>query len=335
MKVLFFVLTAVFATALSGSDHPKDDGENMKYFLVETSPGVYRIEDLVNAEVDTRAVEEDLTYHFFNQRDTLVGVNITSDNIDALRNTRFSRLRDTLFIIHGWQDNYEAELNVYVREAILAGHNINVFVVDWSPVAGRNYISAKGSVVRVGQHVANFIKALVSRYNLRLNRVALVGFSLGAHIAGNAGAALNGEVDHIVGLDPAGPLFSERNIDERLDPTDAKFVHVIHTNTALLGFNPPAGHADYYPNGGSKQAGCGLDLAGVCSHSRAYRFYAESLLTSRNQFVSEQCSSYTNYGRGNCRSNPKSVMGGWDVDTGATGVYYLDTNSDPPYAKGG
>ncbi|KAJ8916054.1 hypothetical protein NQ315_010922 [Exocentrus adspersus] len=339
MKVLIFVLTVFFGTVLSGPAPrneavPEDDPEPMKYFLVETSPGVYQVEDLVNAEIDTRADETDITYHFFNQRDPLVGVDIKSNNIDALRNTRFSASRESLFVIHGWKNNNESDVNYHVREAILEKHNINLFVVDWSPVAGKNYVSAKGSVVKVGQHIANFVKSLASRYGLRVSTVSLVGHSLGAQIAGNAGAALNGEVDHIVGLDPAGPLFTVRNTDERLDPTDGKFVQVIHTNGGLLGFKSACGDADYYPNGGGSQPGCGLDIAGTCAHSRAYVYYAEAVLSNQNRFVSEQCSSYRDYGRGNCKSNDKSVMGGYSVDARASGDYYLDTNNNSPYAKG-
>lgn len=100
------------------------------------------------------------------------------------------------------------------------------FAGDWSPAAGKNYVSAQGSVVRVGQFVADFINSLVSTYKINLDNVKFVGHSLGAHISGNAGAALKGRVDRIVGLDPAGPLFSVKNTDNRLDPTDAKFVQV-------------------------------------------------------------------------------------------------------------
>lgn len=38
-----------------------------------------------------------------------------------------------------------------------------------------------------------------------------------------------------VGLDPAGPFFTGMKTVVRLDPTDAQFVEVIHSNTGLLG----------------------------------------------------------------------------------------------------
>ncbi|KAJ8983360.1 hypothetical protein NQ317_009273 [Molorchus minor] len=221
-----------------------------------------------------------------------------------------------------------------MRETVLSKHDINVFVVDWATIALRNYISARYSVVEVGEHIADFIKSLVSTYRLDLSRVYFVGHSLGAHISGNAGAALGGKVGNIVGLDPAGPLFSVDNIDDRLDPTDALFVQAIHTNGGLLGFRQSLGHADYFPNGGSSQPGCILDIAGTCAHARSYIYYAESIL-SENNFKATLCSSYLLYKLNWCGSNtnPLSQMAGYSIDTRASGDYYLDTNSNPPYAK--
>ena len=71
----------------------------------------------------------------------------------------------------------------------------------------------------------------------------------------------------MVGLDPAAPLFSIGNTDQRLDTTDAEFVDVIHTHSGYLidtglSFVDPIGHVDFYPNGGRSQVGCGLLLSG-------------------------------------------------------------------------
>ncbi|XP_018568065.1 endothelial lipase-like [Anoplophora glabripennis] len=319
--------------AFQGQSEQEDDGADMKYFLYESSPGVYKVEDLVNAEIDTMVSESDVYYHFFSRSDPN-GVDIRNTNIDALRNTGFSVQRDTVFIVHGWRGDNDASSNRNIRQAILSKHNINLFVVDWGPIASRNYITAKNSVVRVGRIVASFVQALQSRFSVRLSTVSFVGFSLGAHVSGAAGAALKAQINHIVGLDPAGPLFSVRNTDERLDPTDAKFVQVIHTNGGLLGFRDPAGHSDYYPNGGSSQPGCGLDIAGTCAHNRAYLFYTESILADTNRFVSTRCSSHRDYTRGNCNGNARSVLGGYAVDKKASGDYYLDTNNRSPFARG-
>ena len=70
------------------------------------------------------------------------------------------------------------------------------------------------------------------------------------------------------GLDPAEPHFSKTDPIVRLDPTDADFVDVIHTDAGPflsggLGIFEPVGHVDFYPNGGIEQPGC---HAGVLSY---------------------------------------------------------------------
>lgn len=54
----------------------------------------------------------------------------------------------------------------------------------------------------------------------------------------------------IVGLDPARPEFRYESIEERIAPTDAEYVEVIHTNGRKLGTLRPLGTADFYPNWG-------------------------------------------------------------------------------------
>lgn len=129
--------------------------------------------------------------------------------------------------------------------------------------------------------------------------------------SGNVGARTKGLIETIVGLDPAGPLFTRRNIDNRLDPTDAKYVHVMHTNDGTLGFGIIMGHADYYPNGGSAQPGCGIDITGACAHNRAFRYFAESF--DNNSFVAKRCDTYRNYNRNRCDDNAVSNMGGYPI----------------------
>lgn len=68
------------------------------------------------------------------------------------------------------------------------------------------------------------------------------------------------------GLDPASPDFNHGNMSARLDPSDAQFVDVIHSDIGLggLGLARPCGHVDFYPNGGDNQPGCAMsgDLTG-------------------------------------------------------------------------
>lgn len=65
-----------------------------------------------------------------------------------------------------------------------------------------------------------------------------------------------------IGLDPAGPGFSQGNKAGRLDPSDARYVEAVHTCPGLLGANFNVGHSDFFANNGKNQPGCGADPVG-------------------------------------------------------------------------
>ena len=65
-----------------------------------------------------------------------------------------------------------------------------------------------------------------------------------------------------IGLDPAGPYLSYTDPEVRLDPSDARFVDVIHTDAGLPGNSQNVGDVDFYPNGGSRQPGCYFGFIG-------------------------------------------------------------------------
>ncbi|XP_077302073.1 lipase member H-like [Arctopsyche grandis] len=111
----------------------------------------------------------------------------------------------------------------------------------------------------------------------------------------------------------------------RLDPTDAQFVDVIHTDTQGYGTNRPMGHVDFYANGEGEQPGCGalnmfpqllnqgmnatLQEAGTCSHSRSHQYFIESLQTYNKssrafcKVVAYQCPNYREVAEGKCINN--------------------------------
>lgn len=52
------------------------------------------------------------------------------------------------------------------------------------------------------------------------------------------------------------PLFITASAENKLDPSDASFVDVIHTNAFVQGKVERCGHVDFYMNGGILQPGC-------------------------------------------------------------------------------
>lgn len=127
----------------------------------------------------------------------------------------------------------------------------NICAVDWSRLALQQYNFAADNTRNVGQYLGKFVEYLAAN-GFALDKVTLIGHSMGAHISGFAGASLRaGRVGMIVGLDPAGPGFTKINVQperDRLDPSDAQFVQVLHTDKNFIGSQIPLGHQDWYPN---------------------------------------------------------------------------------------
>lgn len=140
-----------------------------------------------SGHVPTLRSASDISFHFYTKRHPRNSIKIKLATAHLLALTDFDGDKDTLFIIHGWKNSNESSVNNEIREAILAQNDLNVFVVDWSPIAGRNYISARNAVERVGEYIADFVRKVKRKFGLKIKNVKFVGHSLGAHIAGNAG----------------------------------------------------------------------------------------------------------------------------------------------------
>lgn len=335
MKLTVFLLICFIHCTVGESGGPhrryavqEENKNRLSYFLVETADGSYEIEDLTtNYDIEVKASLSDVIYYFYtrtNRNGTVVN-NIT----ERLSTDIFNPQKEVIVTIHGWRNDHTSPFNSDIKSAILDQFDVNVIVVDWGSIAHLGYITARNSVPQIGKFVGEFLQTLVSTYKIPLSKISIVGHSLGAHAAGITGSTFHGEIDHIVGLDPAGPLISVLEKDYCLDSSDAKYVQVIHTNTAFLGLTTSLGHSDYFPNGGKKQPGCGLDLTGSCSHGRAYRYYAESI--RKDKFISQECVSYSDFVNGRCNGN-YSLMGGYHINKKIYGDFYLTTNENYPYA---
>jgi pancreatic triacylglycerol lipase len=141
-----------------------------------------------------------------------------------------------------------------------------------------------------------------------------------------------GRVSTIVALDPAGPGFESENAENRLSKTDAIYVECIHSNGGNLGLMEPLCTTDFYPNFGVKQPGCNFLIRDLCSHSRAWKYFAESLFRF---FTANKCESIDEiYNETPCNGT-EFIMGGNDYEgkMNTTGIFYFDTNEDPPFAK--
>ena len=107
--------------------------------------------------------------------------------------------------------------------------DLNVIFVDWGGGSLPLYSQAAANTRLVGLEVARVINTLIEEHEVHAEDVHIIGHSLGSHIAGYAGERIPG-LGRISGLDPAEPLFQGMPYFVRLDPTDALFVDVIHTD---------------------------------------------------------------------------------------------------------
>lgn len=220
--------------------------------------------------------------------------------------------------------------------------DVNICAVDWRKFAGQDYKSAMLKVFRVGNTVVQMIRWLELYRNVDRNDIILVGYSLGAHAVGYAGSRLNGQIGEIIGLDPAGPLFTmpyDVGHKYRLDESDARFVQVMHTSAGTLGTDKKCGHADFYPNGGSSpQSNC-LYPANEneenknpigCSHSSVVKFFKFSL-NPNNLYIGWDCSNYKHFKLGLCRWNKMSRFG--IHSERRKGNFYFSTLTNAPYVE--
>ncbi|MGB3512773.1 MAG: PLAT/LH2 domain-containing protein, partial [Microcoleaceae cyanobacterium] len=238
------------------------DGE--KYY--KSSQSVW----LKNEEKKFNVTETDVTVDISNKLSIPGGLSGGNDVINATwfhiidKNGNrdafgtIDKQQNTYFVTHGFQDG---KGNNWIKDKINEWQinqakaiqkfdpNANVVVVDWyennytilaNPLFA--YKNARGSVPKVSQDIANYIK----NNELSPEKVNLIGHSLGAHVSGIAGQKVKG-IEQIIGMDPAGPDYQDIETNGRLSPDDADNVYAIHTS-GTLGYDGALGNFDLYLN---------------------------------------------------------------------------------------
>lgn len=98
--------------------------------------------------------------------------------------------RRTLFLIHGYKHDYNNSdwYQVFWKTVLRHGHRTyQVIGVDWGKEANEIYPFAALNTRKVGKIIAKFIARLMDLKNLESGMITLIGFSLGAHVAGFTG----------------------------------------------------------------------------------------------------------------------------------------------------
>ncbi|TEA41710.1 hypothetical protein DBR06_SOUSAS1510116, partial [Sousa chinensis] len=316
----------------------------------------------------------------------------------TITDSNFKTNRKTVFIIHGFIDKGEESWLHNICKNLFKVESVNCICVDWKSGSRTGYTQASQNIRIVGAEVAYFVDVLevttsglykspctlLSGFSSRIiavcmitgkkfsfqqssfeyspSKVHVIGHSLGAHAAGESGRRTNGTIGRITGLDPAEPCFEGTPELVRLDPSDAQFVDVIHTDAAPIipnlgfGMSQVVGHLDFFPNGGKEMPGCKknalsqiVDIDGIwegtrnfaaCNHLRSYKYYADSILNP-DGFAGFPCASYSVFSANKCFPCPSEgcpQMGHYaDRFPGKTKevgqIFYLNTGDASNFAR--
>ncbi|XP_058155592.1 pancreatic lipase-related protein 2 [Dasypus novemcinctus] len=246
---------------------------------------------------------------------------ITATDPATIKASNLRLERKTRFIIHGFIDKGEESWLSDMCKKMFKVEAVNCICVDWKRGSRAPYTQAVHNIRVVGAEIAFLVQELQTQLGYDPDDVHLIGHSLGAHAAAEAGRRLGGRAGRITGLDPAEPCFQGTPEEVRLDPSDALFVDVIHTDSAPIipslgfGMSQKVGHLDFYPNGGKQMPGCQknilstiIDINGIwegtrdfvaCNHLRSYKYYASSILNP-DGFLGYPCASYDKFEEGSC-----------------------------------
>ncbi|CAF4847204.1 unnamed protein product [Pieris macdunnoughi] len=282
----------------------------------------------------------------YKSKDTYISIPLTSPL--GLLNTSFNVSFDSVFYAFGFNGSPDGVTTKSITHAYMElkeNTDVNYVLLNWekeatSKDAGRiiQYPTiAIRNVKIIGEQLGVALLEL-SKHGLDLDKVHLIGHSLGSHLLSVTGKKLQKKkkiVGRITGLDPAGPLYNKPTLLKGLNKNDAVFVVAIHTNPQLYGTLNNVGHIDIWPNCDLKlQPGCPNKFLDLCSHNRAPNFYCEAI-NSPKAFPSIQANSCRDWTTKNGSNDTHTIIYmGENIDRKSRGYFYMRTNKLSPFGKG-
>jgi pimeloyl-ACP methyl ester carboxylesterase len=194
------------------SDVANDIGDALDENVIQ--PLIGNIGDLVAEALPE--MSSDFTVISWNNDKNSLGVQPSS-------NAEIDPNQKTYILIHGWHDAGINSQQNWIGNATQDLENIdpnaNILSIDWSAGASSDLFFPSANVTdEVGAGVARYLASYPDLF--KPENISLIGWSLGAHVAGSVGQTykdITGNViDLIGGLDPAGPGFGDN--DTLLDP---------------------------------------------------------------------------------------------------------------------
>ncbi|XP_059222111.1 pancreatic lipase-related protein 2 [Stomoxys calcitrans] len=288
--------------------------------------------------IDRKCPDKDITFYLYTRKNPADRQYIQVDGTlqdSNLTESFFDKNHPSKILIHGYNADMFLHPLYMMKNEYLAKGDYNVFFVDWSKLAiGPCYTSAVHNLRHSGACVAQLVQRIVDTGTTDIH---VIGFSLGGQLGNYIANKLDSFLlPRITALDPAMPLFVTSSKQDKLDPSDAEFVDVIHTNALVQGKMERCGHADFYINGGIVQPGCNADNPinpFACSHHRSIDYYLESIRSTKG-FWGWACSSYMAYLLGMCPPTNYLLEAGENTKKTTKGMFFVTTNEKSPYAQG-
>ncbi|KAI8434346.1 hypothetical protein MSG28_012414 [Choristoneura fumiferana] len=298
MRTVFAILVVAAFTAAGPLFEDNKKYEYPRYIQFPDGDGVAHTVDL-QADPDQNVIEDVQRnpdrnlYLLFTRRNPTSSQTLEINNADSIRNSNFNPSHPTVIVVHGWLGNQNTNINPTIRDAYLNKGETNVIVLDWRRLALSDYVTAVLGVPAVGRGLGQFLRFVNQVTGAPFSSMHLVGFSLGAHLVGNAGRELGGAVARVT-------------------------VGGIGIGTAIC-------NADFFPNGGISQPAC---ITNICNHNRAWELFAATV--SYNHLIGRQCSSNWQLFWNRC-SGSSLYMGNDDLNKTGFGMYRLDTAPRYPF----
>ncbi|XP_054665073.1 endothelial lipase isoform X2 [Grus americana] len=142
------------------------------------------------------------------------GCTLTIGQHKRLEDCKFNVTAKTFFIIHGWTMSgmFETWLDSLVSALQEREKDANVIVVDWLSLAHQLYTDAVNNTQIVGKSIARLLDWLQENPLFQLKNVHLIGYSLGAHVAGFAGNHVHGTIGRITAIGEVVKCEHERSV---------------------------------------------------------------------------------------------------------------------------
>ncbi|XP_030386699.1 vitellogenin-3-like [Scaptodrosophila lebanonensis] len=251
------------------------------------------------------------------------------------RSPNFDPKKKVVILATGWTTNINnSEAIDAFEKAYNCRGDVNFVALDVARFIDTLYVWSALNTEIIGEYLARGLIHL--SHIVPIERVHLIGHSLGAHIVGSAGRhyqeLTNSSLRRITGLDPAKPCFNEGEVLSGLLRGDAAFIDIIHSSPGVVGQRGPLGDVDFYPGGlGPIAPGClALDLD--CSHERAWQYFEESIYPgNEDNFLAVRCRSLSSLREGKCPGMAYPM--GYSTPMSIKGDYMLDVNSRRPYGQ--